>query len=188
MLKAERILVIRYRFIGDTILTVPFLRNLRAAYPLAKIDILVGPQSGQVLAGCPYIDELIEFDTTRFHKYDRGSKAKKHFLSYVWQLRRKSYDTAFVLKRSLSSALLSYLIGAKNRIGYGMPGRNFLLTRSVPWDAHKHEVSSTLDVLKAAGIPVTDDDLEAWISEEDRSPAKEHFPMLSCPCSSSASR
>jgi heptosyltransferase-2 len=178
MLKAERILVIRYRFIGDTILTVPFLRNLRAAYPLAKIDILVGPQSGQVLAGCPYIDELIEFDTTRFHKYDRGSKAKKHFLSYVWQLRRKSYDTAFVLKRSLSSALLSYLIGAKNRIGYGMPGRNFLLTRSVPWDAHKHEVSSTLDVLKAAGIPVTDDDLEAWISEEELAEVDEIAPQL----------
>ena len=36
-----KILVVRYRFIGDTILTVPFLRNLRREYPYAKIDMLV---------------------------------------------------------------------------------------------------------------------------------------------------
>ena len=32
-LSAQKILVMRYRFIGDTILTVPFLRNLRRAEP-----------------------------------------------------------------------------------------------------------------------------------------------------------
>jgi heptosyltransferase-2 len=179
MLRADRILVIRYRFIGDTILTVPFLRNLRAAYPQATIDVLVGPQSGQVLQGCPYVNDLIEFDTTRFHKYDSGESEKKHFLSYVLQLRKKTYDTAFVLKRSLSSALLSYLIGAKNRIGYSMPGRNFLLSKTAPWDEGKHEVMSTLDVLECAGIPIIDDHLEAWISADEMAQIDRLVPQLS---------
>jgi heptosyltransferase-2 len=178
MLEAERILVIRYRFIGDTILTVPFLRNLREAFPSACIDVLVGPQSGQVLAGCPYIDELIEFDTTRFHKYDSGPKRPKHFLSYVWHLRQKGYDTAFVLKRSITSALLAYLIGAKNRIGYSMPGRDFLLTTSVRWEPHKHEVESTLDILRCANIPVGSNHLEAWISAQELQEVDRLAPQL----------
>jgi heptosyltransferase-2 len=176
--QANRILVMRYRFIGDTILTVPFLRNLRYAYPQAVIDVLVGPQSGEVLKGCPYINELIEFDTTRYHKYDKGARSTKSFLSYVMELRQRHYDTAFVLKRSLSSAALSYLIGTRARIGYSMPGRNFLLTKAVKWDSHKHEVESTLDVLRAAGIPILDNHLEAWISPQERAQVEQLAPQI----------
>jgi heptosyltransferase-2 len=164
----HKILVIRYRFIGDTILTVPFLRNLRLAYPQAIIDVLVGPQSGDVLEGCPYINNLIVFDTTRFHKYDRGNGEKKGFWSYVFALRKNQYDTAFVLKRSWSSALLALLIGARHRIGYATEGRQILLTHSVPHDPNTHEVESTLTVLGCAGIPVKDNYLESWISEEEQ--------------------
>ena len=56
-----RILVIRYRFIGDTVLAIPFLRNLRHAFPQAVIDILAEPVSGDTLAHCPYKNELLYF-------------------------------------------------------------------------------------------------------------------------------
>ncbi len=166
--RAEKILVIRYRFIGDTILTVPFLRNLRRFYPNAQIDVLVGPQSGEVLEGCPYINKLIVFDTTRFHKYDRGKGEKKSFWSYVFSLRKEHYDTAFILKRSWSSALMALLIGARARIGYATEGRQILLTDSVPHDTNMHEVDSTLTVLECAGIPVVDRFLESWVSADEQ--------------------
>lgn len=165
---ASRILVVRYRFIGDTILTVPFLRNLRQAYPNARIDVLVGPQSGEVLQGCPYVDELITFDTTRFHKYDRGQGKARSFWSYVFELRKRNYDTAFLLKRSLSSAFLALLIGCKNRIGYASSGRSMLLSKAVPWNQKIHEVESTLDLLRAVAIEIGDTKMEAWISAEER--------------------
>lgn len=177
-LSAERILVIRYRFIGDTILTVPFLRNLRRAYPQATIDVLVGPQSGEVLQGCPYVNELITFDTTRFHKYDRGPGKQRNFWSYVWQLRRRSYQLVFVLKRSWSSAVLAFLIGAKYRVGYARQGRQMLLTHSIPWNKNTHEVDSTLDVLRAGGIATVDDHLEAWISEDEQNSIIRLVPEL----------
>ncbi|HEY9678022.1 MAG TPA: glycosyltransferase family 9 protein [Drouetiella sp.] len=169
LLKCKRILVIRYRFIGDTILTVPFLRNLRNSYPDAKIDVLVGPQSGEVLEGCPYVDRFITFDTTRFHKYDQGEGKAKSFWSYVVELRKEKYDLVFVLKRSWSSAVLALLTGAKHRVGYATEGRQFLLTKAIAWNKHIHEVDSTLEVLSEAGLPVTERHLDAWISEkEDR--------------------
>ena len=54
--KKQKILVMRYRFIGDTILTVPFLRNLRYAYPDAQIDLMIAPVSGEIIDKCPYVD------------------------------------------------------------------------------------------------------------------------------------
>ena len=68
----KKILVIRYRFIGDTLLTVPFLRNLRYAYPEAQIDMLVAPVSGDIIKECPYVDNFIYFDTTRKHRYEKN--------------------------------------------------------------------------------------------------------------------
>ena len=52
----KKILVMRYRFIGDTLLTVPFLRNLRYNYPDAQIDMLVS--TGSEL---PFTSEMIAF-------------------------------------------------------------------------------------------------------------------------------
>lgn len=177
--QGNRILVIRYRFIGDTILTVPFLRNLRAAYPDAEIDVLVGPRSGEVLEGCPYVDNLICFDTTRFHKYDSGEGKPRSFWSYVGQLRRRRYDLAFVLKRSFSASLLALLSGAARRVGYSKKGRNWLLTDSVPWRQDIHEVDSLLSVLRAVDI---DCDLrgerDIWVSAEELEAVKDIAPEL----------
>ncbi|PZM79069.1 MAG: lipopolysaccharide heptosyltransferase II [Candidatus Melainabacteria bacterium] len=174
----KRILVIRYRFIGDTILTVPFLRNLRHACPNAVIDVLVGPQSGSVLEHCPYVNELIEFDTTRFHKYDSGKGKVKNFWHYAFMLRKRKYDCVFVLKRSLSSAFLSWFTGAPLRIGYATEGRRFLLTHSVKWRKDVHEVESLFDILEAAGAQVSSRELEAWISQDESQRVEQLVPEL----------
>lgn len=157
-----KILVVRYRFIGDTILTVPFLRNLRKAYPDARIDMLVGPVSGDVLKDCPYVDNLIEFDTTRKHKYENTAKKRGTFFSYVNSIKSEKYDKAYVLKRSLSSAMLVFLAGIKERIGFDTEKRGFLLTKRIPYIKNRHEVECFLDVLRADNIPVNDNYLENW--------------------------
>lgn len=162
----KKILVIRYRFIGDTVLTIPFLRNLRRAYPDAQIDMLVGPVSGDVLLDCPYIDNLIYFDTTRKHKYENTDEKRKTFLSYIKLLRENKYDKAFVLKRSFSSALLAFLAGIKQRIGFNTESRGFLLTKRILYVKNRHEVECFLDVLKADGVEIRDDYLENWISQK----------------------
>jgi hypothetical protein len=66
-LTAKKILVMRYRFIGDTVLTVPFLRNLREAFPAARIDLMIEPFSGQVIEGCPYVDRVVPFEFKTIH-------------------------------------------------------------------------------------------------------------------------
>lgn len=168
----QKILVMRYRFIGDTLLTVPFLRNLRAAYPDAQIDMLVAPNSGEVLRDCPYVDELIWFDTTRKHRYENGSGEKTSFWHYVRLLRERKYDTAFVLKRSFSAAALAFLAGIPERIGFNTEGRGFLLTRRVPYQQNDHEIDSFLSLLTAAGLPIHDRRLESWWGDSEKEAAE----------------
>ena len=163
-----KILVMRYRFIGDTLLTVPFLRNLRYAYPDAQIDMLVAPVSGEIIEDCPYVDNFIYYDTTKKHRYEnKNGQEKKDFWHYVKLLKKEKYDKAYVLKRSLSSAILAFAIGAKERIGFDTEGRGFLLTKKISYAPQKHEIECFLDVLRKDSIEVKDNYLESWVNEKE---------------------
>lgn len=164
-----RILVMRYRFIGDTILTVPFLRNLRGAFPGAVIDLMIAPYSSDVLAGIPYVDDLIVYDPPTIHGDSRGEhRTLRSKLRFVAGLRKRRYDKVYVLKRSFSSAAIALLSGARERIGFDTERRGFLLTRRVPYRHDRHEVLNFLEVLRADGVEVADDHLEAWLTEEEK--------------------
>jgi heptosyltransferase-2 len=164
-----RILVLRYRFIGDTILTVPFLRNLRRAEPQARIDWVVAPGSSDVVRGIPYVDELIYWDPVTIHADSRGThRSWRQKLAFIRELRRKKYDKVYVLKRSLSSAIMAFLAGAPKRIGFDTEGRGLLLTKRVPYRHDQHEVQNFLDLLRADGVAVEDDQLELWPTSEEK--------------------
>jgi len=156
-----RILVIRYRFIGDTVLAIPFLRNLHRAFPQAKIDVLVEPVAGDTLALCPYKDELLFYAPRWKGEKKRTAKIPTSLLSVAQFLRARGYDRCYILRRSFSSAILPLLAGIPHRVGFATEGRNWLLQRSAPY-ADKHEVECFLDILRADGIPVTDTHNENW--------------------------
>ena len=156
-----RILVIRYRFIGDTVLAIPALRNLRRAFPNARIDVLSEPVSGDTLALCPYKDELLYYAPRLRGEKRRAAKFPTTLFGAASFLRARHYDRCYILRRSFSSAILPLLAGIPHRVGFATDGRAWLLQRSTPY-ADKHEVECFLDVLRADGIPVTDTHNENW--------------------------
>ncbi len=176
-LEAKKILVMRYRFIGDTVLTVPFLRNLRAAFPGARIDLMLEPFSGQVIEGCPYVDRIIPFELKTIHKYSTGSDRGRlgAYLHYRALIRRERYDAVFVLKRSLSSALLVWAARVPRRIGFATEGRQFLLTDPVAYRHDQHEVENFLDCLRSIDIPIRSTHLELWTTPEQERRTAELF-------------
>jgi heptosyltransferase-2 len=164
-LDPARILVIRNRYIGDTVLAIPFLRNLRRRFPDAVIDVLVEPGAGQILADCPYKDELVVWKRPqRVNEVVPGSLS--NIVATARWLREKRYDRAYILKRSLSTGLLAWLAGIPHRVGVAKDGRGLLLTRRVPYHRGRHEVELTLDLLRADGIDVDDAHNENWVADE----------------------
>jgi len=176
------ILVLRYRFIGDTILTVPFLRNLRREHPDARIDLVIAPYSSDVLRNIPYVDNLIVYDPPTIHQDSSGlHRTLGSKIRFLRELRATRYDKAYILKRSLSSALIAFLSGARERIGFDTEHRGFLLTKRIPYRKDRHEVQNFLEILRADGVPVISDHLEAWLSEDERSFASEFLAQEGCP-------
>lgn len=162
---AKNILVMRYRFIGDTVLTIPFLRNLRRAEPDAYIAWMVAPGSADVVKGIPYIDEMIYWDPVTIHADSRGAhRTLSSKIAFIRDLRRRRFDKVYVLKRSFSSAVIAWLGGVPERIGFDTEGRGVLLTTKVPYRHDQHEVENFLDVLKADRVKVEDDFLKIWTS------------------------
>lgn len=160
----ERILVVRNRYIGDTLLAIPFLRNLRRNFPKATIDVLVDPGSGSVLAECPYKDELI----TWHRPTKRGGllpTSLANILDNAARLKARGYTRTYLLKRSFSSGLLVWLAGIPHRVGGNCQGRRLLLTRSVPIESARHEAEHFLDLLRGDGLEVDDGHNENWAAD-----------------------
>jgi lipopolysaccharide heptosyltransferase II len=57
-------LVIRLSSMGDVLLVTPFLRQLRAAYPHARIDVVVEARFAEVLRYNPHCTTIIEYTRT----------------------------------------------------------------------------------------------------------------------------
>ncbi len=164
-LTAKKILVMHYQGIGGTVLIVPFLRNLREAYPAAQIDLMLEPLSGQVLEGCPYVDGAAPFPLSA--PSDRGKLAGAlHSLKLI---KNERYDAVFVLDHSLSSAVLVRAARVPRRIGFATGGRGLFLTDPVPYRYDRHEVELFLDCLRILGIPIRSTALELWPAPESES-------------------
>lgn len=158
----KNILVVRTDRIGDVVVTTPAIRALRVAYPKAKITVLLGPVTRDLLEGDPLIDEILIDDKLGTHKGISG------FLNLVREIAEKKFDLAVVFHTKKRTNLLCFLSGIPYRLGYRNNKFGFLLTHKVLDSRHKgekHEAEYCLDVLK--GIDVESQGLDLDIVVDD---------------------
>ena len=160
---AGRILVVCTRYIGDTVLAIPFLRNLRAAFPAAAIDVCAEGGARGVLADCPHVDEFVAWRRPSGRRSLAASLAALRGQA-AW-LRQRDYRRAYLLKPSLSGALLAALAGIPRRVGFAAEGRALLTTAIAPTRG-RHQAARYLDLLRADGLAVDDGRNENWIAPE----------------------
>lgn len=163
----ERILVVGNGFLGDTVLGIPFFRNLRRRFPDAVIDVLLEPVPAAVLAHCPYHDEILSWPRPP-RSWRLMPRALASIFGQAAWLRSRGYTRTYLFKRSFSSALLVRLAGIPWRVGHQGEGRGWLLSRPVGVRRGRHQVESYLDLLRVDGIDVDDGRNENWVAEGDR--------------------
>lgn len=160
----RRILVVPLRYIGDTILTVPLIRNLARRLPEADIDVLASRAAAPLLEPCPYIANVLT--------------EPKGFHNQLRLIKKGNYDAVFILRKSFTMALLCRLAGVKTVAGYdkqrfpwGYRRWGLLLDKSVRYPSLKTDTPqaiSHLQHLEALGLSATDDHLELWTTPDDR--------------------
>jgi heptosyltransferase-2 len=135
----KKVVVRGTNWVGDAVMTVPALRELRRVLPSAHITLFTPSWSKGIFADADFIDEIIVFEK------DGAGVLKQGKL-----LRVEDFDLAVLFTNSFSSAAAAKLGKAKYRIGYKNEGRSFLLTHSIEipeWRAERHEIFYYLNII-----------------------------------------
>lgn len=148
-----KLLLIRLREIGDVVFTTPAVRALRNRFPDAHITYIVEPAAAPVVARNPHIDELVVAP--------RGAGVSGWLadLALGRRLRAKAYDVAIDFHGGPRASLLTWLSGARERIGYTIAGRAWMYTRRVDRPRAlrpRHSVENQWDLLAPLGIAPPD--------------------------------
>ena len=149
--KVRRVLVVRLRSIGDTVLATPSLAALKRFLPNAKVDILLEDWVAPLLEGSEHVNEVIPV-----------GRATKERLQTAWKLRRTGYDVVFNLHGGTTSTFFTRATGARNRVGYSHYRYSFLYNHLLSSSADfwntpvTHSAEQQLALLGFAGVPVED--------------------------------
>lgn len=137
-----KILVRGTNWIGDAVMSIPALRELRRIFPDAQITLHTRSWADGLFRDAEFIDELVTFDK---HKW----KFKDVYDNSQF-LKEDGYDVALLLPNSFESALTTFLTRIPRRIGYNKDVRGLLLTDpiAVPeWKNRRHEVFYYLNLV-----------------------------------------
>ncbi len=138
-----RILVRAPNWLGDAIMGLPFLENLRYIYPQAHIGIWCKSHLRTLFKAYSKIDQVIIYPTSVFS-----------LLRSCLKLRY--FSACILLPNSFSSALSAFFTGIPQRIGYATDGRDLLLTQRYPPPEQEalHQIDYYLHLLKCMGYKV----------------------------------
>ncbi|MDP3670953.1 MAG: lipopolysaccharide heptosyltransferase II [Telluria sp.] len=108
----RRTLVISPNWIGDAVMAQPLLQVLKQRHPGRPIDVLAPPSVAPVWRAMAEVDSVLE---TPFRH--RALQLRERW-KYAKVLRARGYGEAYVLPNTLKYALIPWLAGIGERVGY----------------------------------------------------------------------
>lgn len=139
----DRLLLRGPNWMGDVVLSLAAVRDLRRNFPAARIEVLARPGVADLYRAVREVDAVHTTGT---------------FRDDVKTIRAGSYDATVLLPNSFGTALQMWRAGVPERWGYGTDGRGPLLTRRarVPPEVRGHsEVYYYRAMLAGVGLEVT---------------------------------
>jgi len=132
--KIERVVVRGAYWVGDAVMTIPALRELRRVLPEAQLTLATRAGAAPVLAEGAIVDDILVSDT-------KGPEWKRPFIQ-AQEWRRRRFDLAILFQNAFAPALISFMARVPQRLGYATQGRGLLLTYPQPsplWRNERHE-------------------------------------------------
>jgi ADP-heptose:LPS heptosyltransferase len=158
----RRVLLIRLRSIGDTVLATPSLIALKRFAPDVRVDILLEDWVAPVLDDFDYVDNVVIVGKSP------GSR-----LSTALALRRTGYDVVLNLHGGTTATFFAFATGAPHRIGYSHYQYKFLFNHVLSSSADfwgrpvTHSAEQQMAMLGFAGVPVAES-IKSRLVESER--------------------
>jgi lipopolysaccharide heptosyltransferase II len=152
----KKILLLRHDRVGDMALSTPLFKAVKTRYPDAKITVLASESNRDILQNNPNVDEILIY------------KGVRNFMNEV---HKKDFDMAIdlFLTHDLKQASMTYLSGAKYRLGFEDSGREiFFNVRGPSALPRKRMVEHLSDLAEAAGADTEDREPGIFLSEIEK--------------------
>jgi heptosyltransferase II len=139
---SEKILICGVNWLGDAVMSMPAVQELRRRCPAAKIAIVAKEKLVSLWLMHAAVDEVIPLRP--------GSLAT---LMTAYRLRARGYDRAYVFPNSFRSALVAFVAGVPVRVGPAGHCRAWMLTQvaqETSTGEHRHQAWEHLSLVNAA--------------------------------------
>ena len=138
----RRVVVRGTNWVGDAVMTIPALRELRRVLPRAHITLATRSWARGLFSGADFIDDLLV--------YDRRPRDFSAVVRQVKEWRKRRFDLALIFQNAFEAALIAAGARVPLRLGYATEGRRALLTHplAVPaWKDKRHEIFYYLNLV-----------------------------------------
>lgn len=120
-----KILIVRFKQIGDAILSSVICNTLKKSFPEAEIDYVVYEHIAPLFKNHPYIDNIIPIT-----KEEQKNPLK--YIAKVWKVTRKKYDIVIDIMSTPKSEMFTlFSLGSEYRIGRRKKYRGFTYTHKI---------------------------------------------------------
>lgn len=157
---AQNVLIIALKRVGDTILSIPAFRAIKETLPHSRVTVFANSYTKGILERIPYIDSIISY-SQKSSFFQKSRQMKK--------LRQQRFDLAldFSCDYTLEGGLLSWLSGAKYRVGYNHFGRGFLFHKPIQHENKPiHALDEILNIVQAINLETKDRSLRIEASDK----------------------
>ncbi len=120
---AHRALIVAPAWIGDTVMAQPLFVRLQQRFPGMQLDALAPRWVAPVLQRMPEIAETID------NPFAHGELSLHARYRLARELAQRGYQRAYILPNSLKSALIPFLAGIPERVGFTGEARYGLINR-----------------------------------------------------------
>ncbi len=169
----KNILLIRFKAIGDVVLTLPAVHAVRENFPDSRITFFTVSENAPLLQGFREVDEVIALNRAALKN---PLRAAPEFIRLLRHLRAGKFSLVVDFQGYGETAWLSWWSGAPERWGnvYGQ-GRQWAYTRGVERNERIHHVDRNLSLLQQSGLRVGEIRNEFGLPEDALAEAKKFF-------------
>jgi ADP-heptose:LPS heptosyltransferase len=137
----QRILLLRLERIGDLLMALPAIRDVRALAPTAEIDLVVGTWNASLGRAVPFVNNVLMLDAQWLAR-EGGGRGMAALLGAARGWRTSHYDLAINFEPDIRSNLLLAASGAKWRAGWASAGGGPLLDLLLDFDPAAHTIDN----------------------------------------------
>ena len=161
--KIRKIIIFRLDHLGDVLLSIPAIANIRKSFPLAHITMVVNASSEPLARLIPYVDDIVCYNA-RF--FDRSDSVKILDIGHVIRFlngMKKKYDLIFDLRGSFISILFAIVSKSKYRFDRG----TYLINRKLKSKPEEHEAEINLGIVARSGISIESKEISLNLGQND---------------------